>query len=108
MKRPLPDNFPKTATDWKRVIAAAPGEDRPLTPAEEAVMQRAVVVHSGGFAAVHEALVRRRRGFGKKPAKQQVTLRIEQDTLARWKASGQGWQTRIAQMLAEHAPPLTG
>jgi len=104
MKKTLPADFPKTAADWERVIAAAPGEDRPLTPAEEASMKNAVVVHGGGFLAVREALAKRRRGAGKKLPKQQVTLRIEPSTLARWKASGAGWQTRIAQVLAEHAP----
>jgi len=104
MKKPLPDDFPKTPAEWERVIAAAPGEDRSLTPAEEAKMRHAVVVYEGGFAAVREALAKRRRGAGKKPAKRQVTLRLEQATLERWKASGAGWQTRIAQVLAEHAP----
>jgi len=104
MKNTLPDDFPKTAADWERVIAAAPGEDRPLTPDEAAKMRHAVIVRSGGFAAVREALAKRRRGPGRKPPKQQVTLRLEPTTVARWKASGSGWQTRIAQVLAEHAP----
>jgi len=54
-------------------------------------------------AAVAE--VRRRlRGPGKKPAKIPTTLRIAPDTLAAWKASGAGWQTRMAESLAAHAP----
>jgi len=67
-------------------------------------MRNAVLVHGGGFAAVRQALAVRRRGAGKKPAKQQVTLRLAPDTLARWRATGAGWQSRIAQVLAEHAP----
>jgi len=47
MKKNLPDDFPKTTADWERVIAAAPGEDRALTSAEEARMKNAVVVHGG-------------------------------------------------------------
>jgi len=59
----LPDDFPKTAAEWERVIAAAPGEDRPLTPEEEASMRHAVVVYGGGLLAVREALAKRRRGL---------------------------------------------
>jgi len=101
----LPDDFPKTAADWQRVLDAAPEEQRPPTAEKLAQMQCSVVVRSGGPQAVREALTARRlRGAGKKPAKQQVTLRLEQDTLARWRASGAGWQTRIAHVLAQHAP----
>jgi len=86
-------------------MAAAPGENRSPTVQELAHMRRSVVVRTGGPQAVREALAeRRRRGAGKKPAKQQVTLRLEQETLARWRSSGAGWQTRIAQTLARHAP----
>jgi len=104
MKKPLPDDFPKTAADWQRALATAPGQERELLPEEAERMRHAVVVHGGGFAAVRQALAVRKRGAGKKPAKQQVTLRLEPDTLARWRASGAGWQTRIAHVLAEHAP----
>jgi len=104
ISKPLPDDFPKTPADWERVIAAAPEGNRTFTAEELARMERSVVVYSGGPLAVREALAKRRRGAGKKPAKQQVTLRLEQTTLERWKASGAGWQTRIAQVLAEHAP----
>lgn len=36
--------------------------------------------------------------------KQPVTLRLDPDVLARWRASGKGWQTRAAQALATLAP----
>jgi uncharacterized protein (DUF4415 family) len=36
--------------------------------------------------------------------KQPVTLRLDADVLARWRASGKGWQTRAAQALAASAP----
>jgi len=82
MKKTVPDNFPKTAADWERVIAAAPGEDRSLTPEEEAAMQRSVVVHSGGFVAVREALAKRRRELERKLPAKHVTRHLEQDVLA--------------------------
>jgi uncharacterized protein (DUF4415 family) len=33
-----------------------------------------------------------------------VTLRLDPDVLAAWRASGKGWQTRAAQALAQLAP----
>lgn len=104
-KKRLPADFPRTGEEWDKLIAAAPGEDRPPTPEEQAQWNRAVVVHGGGPEAVRNALaVRRGRGPGKKPAKALVSLRIAPETLARWKASGPGWQTRMAELLRRRAP----
>lgn len=36
--------------------------------------------------------------------KKPVTLRMDADALERWRASGKGWQTRAAAMLAAQAP----
>jgi uncharacterized protein (DUF4415 family) len=36
--------------------------------------------------------------------KKPVTLRLDPGALARWRASGKGWQTRAAAVLAAHAP----
>ena len=33
-----------------------------------------------------------------------ISLRLQPDTLDAWKASGAGWQTRVAAVLAAHAP----
>lgn len=33
-----------------------------------------------------------------------VTLRLDPEVLAQWRASGKGWQTRAAALLAERAP----
>ena len=33
-----------------------------------------------------------------------TTLRLDEDVLQRWRASGKGWQTRAAELLAAHAP----
>lgn len=43
------------------LIAAAPGEDRSLTRAEKSGLKNAVVVTSGGCAAVRAALAEKRR-----------------------------------------------
>lgn len=47
----------------------------------------------------------RRRGPGKKPSKIGVLLRLDPDTLAAWKATGRGWQTRMASLLAQATVP---
>ncbi len=36
--------------------------------------------------------------------KERLTIRIEPEALARWRASGPGWQTRAAALLAAKAP----
>ena len=48
-----------------------------------------------------------RRTGGRPPQtvhKKPVTLRMAPDALARWRASGKGWQTRAAAVLAANAP----
>lgn len=44
------------------------------------------------------------RGPGKKPAKEQITLRVDPAALAAWRASGEGWMGRAADLLAREAP----
>ena len=41
----------------------------------------------------------RRRGPNKRAAKVFTTLRLPADTLTRWKSTGPGWQTRMAEVL---------
>jgi uncharacterized protein (DUF4415 family) len=36
--------------------------------------------------------------------KQATTLRLDNSTLAKWRATGKGWQTRAAMVLSQHAP----
>ena len=50
-------------------------------------------------AAFFVELERRRRGPGKKPAKAQVTLRLDQDVIDGLRASGPGWQVRANEAL---------
>ena len=38
--------------------------------------------------------------------KERMTLRLDADVLARWRASGKGWQTRAAQALTQAAPDV--
>jgi uncharacterized protein (DUF4415 family) len=50
-----------------------------------------------------EMLARARRSKGGRPMaanpRKQVTIRLPADVLARWKATGPGWQTRMAERL---------
>lgn len=49
------------------------------------------------------------RGRPKSPdAKVSISLRIPPQTLARWKSSGPGWQTRMAEILTEKSPNSRG
>lgn len=75
-----------TATDFKRA-----------RPARE-VLPKLV-----GKEAAERLL--KSRGRPKSPdAKVSISLRIPPQTLARWKASGPGWQTRMAETLTEMSP----
>jgi len=50
-----------------------------------------------------EMLLRAKRSKGGRPVssnpRKQVTIRLPADVLARWKATGPGWQTRMAERL---------
>jgi uncharacterized protein (DUF4415 family) len=37
-----------------------------------------------------------------------ISLRVAPDVLERWKSSGAGWQTRMAESLKRHAPARRG
>ncbi|MHB8746525.1 MAG: BrnA antitoxin family protein [Gammaproteobacteria bacterium] len=75
-----------TAADFKRARPAAE------------VLPRLI----GKEAAAH---LLKPRGRPKSPdAKVSISLRIPPQTLARWKASGPGWQTRMAAALTKASP----
>lgn len=81
-------NTPEEEAQIEAGIAQDP-DSRPLTEAEwEAV----------------KPTVRIGRPRSLSPVKQSTTLRLPAETLARWRASGKGWQTRAAEVLAKHAP----
>ncbi|MFT3778019.1 MAG: BrnA antitoxin family protein [Ottowia sp.] len=74
----------------------------------EAALLRSVDQALRGEGRVHtpEQIMARRAGGRPRQEvhKQPVTLRLDPDVLARWRASGKGWQTRAAQALAAMAP----
>ena len=97
--------FPASKAQWEKVIAAASGEDRALTAAEEAARRKAVVVKAGGLPAVRAALAAKRRpgqrGPQRTPTKLAVTVRYSPEVIAYFKATGAGWQTRMNEALRE-------
>ena len=60
----------------------------------------AIATPGGGVTATIAAL-RRTRGPNKKPAKEQVAIRLDQDIAGALRASGSGWQTRVNAALKE-------
>jgi uncharacterized protein (DUF4415 family) len=50
------------------------------------------------------AAIRRGRGPQKAPTKRPVSLRLDPDVLAAYRATGKGWQARMNATLAAHAP----
>ncbi|MBX9632691.1 MAG: BrnA antitoxin family protein [Burkholderiales bacterium] len=60
----------------------------------------AVVTPGGGVEATISA-IRRTRGPGKKPSKEQVAIRLDPDIIGAFKAGGPGWQTRMNAALKE-------
>lgn len=68
-------------------------------------MSKATVTRGGGVDATIAA-IRKARGPNKHPTKEQVAIRLDKDVLSAFRASGQGWQTRmnnaLKEWLAEH------
>ena len=87
-----------------RAVEADAGQ--PLPGLRESLAQ----AKRGEFAAIQtpQEIAARPRGRpkGSRAAvrKEAITLRIAPDALARWRATGKGWQTRMAQVLAANAP----
>jgi len=73
----------------------------------EAALLRSVDQALAGEGRVTTGEEIARRTGGRPPLavhKQPVTLRMAPDALAKWRASGKGWQTRAAAVLAANAP----
>ena len=97
--------LPATPAEWEAVIASAPGKDRVPTAAEETKMASSVIVQGGGYQAVRSAIAQQRkqgeRGPQVAPIKQLVSVRYSPEVLQYFKASGDGWQTRMNEALLE-------
>ncbi len=76
----------------KRVDAHAikPSEYRELPRLTDAMIKRGVVRRAGRPVAANPRL--------------QVTIRLPESVWSSWKATGAGWQTRMAEVLSKRAP----
>ena len=75
--------------------------DNPPLTAEDFVGMRPALEAMPAAAA---AAYRRTRGPQKTPTKHLVSLRLDGAVLTAYRATGKGWQARMNQTLAEHAP----
>ncbi len=90
-------------TEAQKLAALASAPDA-MTSRED--WSDAILTQGGGVAATIAELRRKRgqRGAQQKPKKVPTALRLDAEALARWRASGKGWQTRAAELLAKYAP----
>ncbi|MFM9968423.1 MAG: BrnA antitoxin family protein [Burkholderiales bacterium] len=96
-----------TTLQIKAAIKAAPAHvnhpDSPYDPndakAVAGYFKDAVGVHGGGYQAVKAALAAKRkpgpRGPGKRPPKEVINIRLSPEVLSAFRATGDGWQTRV-------------
>ena len=88
IKRPNPEKTSRDNPEWTTAMLAK------ARPAREVLPQI--------FGARTAATMLKPRGRPKSPeSKVAISLRLAPDTLARWKATGPGWQTRMAKVLRE-------
>jgi uncharacterized protein (DUF4415 family) len=90
-------SFPASRSAVKAAIARAPkrvrGSDAAYDPNDRTSVRK--------FWAKATVRLPGQRGPGKRPAKRLLSLRIDQAVIERWKATGPGWQTRMAETLAK-------
>ncbi|MBE0549894.1 MAG: BrnA antitoxin family protein [Rubrivivax sp.] len=77
--------------------AAAPARSASKS---EVDWSQGTVTPGGGVGATVAAL-HRTRGPNKRPAKEQVAIRLDQEVVGALRASGPGWQTRVNAALKE-------
>ena len=77
-----------------------PPKIRDLTPEEEAEVKAQIAADPDTWEAPPGAKVLR-RGRPRGQTKEQVTIRLDKDLLARLRQNGKGWQTRINKLLRQ-------
>lgn len=85
--------------------------DPEMAEFEAAVLRSLDQVQAGehGRVSTPEQIAQRRSagrptGSVQAVTKHPTTLRLDAEALRRWRASGKGWQTRAAELLAKYAP----
>ncbi len=92
VKKPMTTFKRFSATEISSAKASAATEPSPDSVAVD--WSQGAVTAGGGVKSTIEAL-RRTRGPNKRPAKQQVAIRLDPDLVGALRASGPGWQTRV-------------
>lgn len=84
-----PESVPTLKSDLKRVDSHNPQPDeyRELPELTDGMVERGVLKRAGRPAAANP--------------RRQVTIRLPESVLAKWKATGPGWQTRMADVLSD-------
>lgn len=96
-RKPKPTSQPFSAAQ----IAAAKTASAKEPTAKTGINWASGVVTAGGGVAATVAAVQRTRGPNKRPAKEQVAIRLDPDVLGAFRAGGPGWQTRMNAALKE-------
>lgn len=78
-------------------------DDVVLTDEEAATLRPGEQVIPPAILDAHKRL----RGKQRAPTKVLVSIRIEPDVLAAYRRSGKGWQARMHDAIASHAPKAT-
>jgi uncharacterized protein (DUF4415 family) len=76
------------------IAAAKAAVPAPISSKNEIDWNEGTVTPGGGVAATL-ATLRKTRSPNKKPAKEQVTIRLDQEVVGALRASGPGWQPRV-------------
>jgi uncharacterized protein (DUF4415 family) len=97
-KKPMSTSKRFSAAEIAAAKAAAAGEPTAKTPK---VDWSQGTVTSGTGVSSTIATLRRTRGPNKKPAKEQVAIRLDPEVVGALRASGPGWQTRVNTALKE-------
>jgi uncharacterized protein (DUF4415 family) len=98
----------KSMTDWDRVrreydsnahIPYDGPEDGPYDPNDDAAVDaywdKATIIYKG-------KVIRKGRGPQKEPTKERITIRLSPEVVQHFRASGEGWQSRLDAVLLKH------
>jgi uncharacterized protein (DUF4415 family) len=85
----------------RKPLSNRDGEVRELTRKDLRQFRPAGEVLPGDLAALLPKRKPGQRGPQKKPTKDQITLRLDRDVVAHYKATGRRWQSRINADLRE-------
>jgi uncharacterized protein (DUF4415 family) len=96
-KKPMPSS---TLFSRQQIAAAKAAASSKTVGKDKVDWQQATVTPGGGVDATLASL-RKSRGPNKKPVKEQVAIRLDQELVSALRASGPGWQTRVNTVLKD-------